>query len=660
MDEGDLYFNTGDNTLYIFNGTNWQRASTTIEGIYDLTEYTNVAGQTTFNVAYDVGLVQVLYNGVQLSEGDFTATDNATVVLNTAVADAADIITIIRWGAVTESNVIVEAPTGGTAVKRTATGAARVANGVNADEAVTKAQLDTKVDDSQLATAATADSVAQRDATGQLIATNLITADKIIHDGDTNTAIRFPAADTVTVETDGAERVRVNNAGNVGIGTSAPRGYANLTTLTINGTNGAVIDFDANGVHTGEVFSSASEFAFAFKNNSDLVFYGNATERMRITNTGNVGIGTSSPAQKIHIKGSGAYDGQVFADNSSTTGSGIFSVGVNGTSVGFFATSGSAVGDTSTDLAMLAGPGRGLRFYSNETERMRIDSSGKVLVGTTAAFGTGVTLQPSGNVYSRISNGNCITANRLNSDGDIVVLEQGGTVVGSIGTSSGYMYIGSADTGLYFNSLTNQIYPVTPVGGGSNQDDTQDLGRITARFNDIYATNGTIQTSDRNEKQDIEELSEAEHRVAVACKGLLRKFRWISSVEEKGDDARIHFGVIAQDLQAAFEAEGLDAGRYAMFIYSDWWEHEVEVPAVEAQDAVYETVVTPAEYDEEGVEVSPETTEERLVSEAVQAQEAYTRTDTYYSEAEAPEGSVKKSRMGVRYSELLAFIIAGL
>jgi hypothetical protein len=46
--------------------------------------------------------------------------------------------------------------------------------------------------------------------------------DKIIHAGDTNTAIRFPAADTVTVETDGAERMRIDSAGNVGIGTSSP------------------------------------------------------------------------------------------------------------------------------------------------------------------------------------------------------------------------------------------------------------------------------------------------------------------------------------------------------------------------------------------------------------------------------------------------------
>jgi hypothetical protein len=122
-------------------------------------------------------------------------------------------------------------------------------------------------------------------------------------------------------------------------------------------------------------------------------------------------------------------------------------------------------------------------------------------------------------------------------------------------------------------------------------------GTSSVRFNDIYATNGTIQTSDRNEKQDIEVLSEAEQRVAVAAKGLLRKFRWKDSVEEKGDDARIHFGIIAQDLQAAFEAEGLDAGRYAMFIHSTWTDEE--------------------------------TGEER-------------------------------SRMGVRYSELLAFIIAAI
>ena len=46
--------------------------------------------------------------------------------------------------------------------------------------------------------------------------------DKIIHSGDTNTAIRFPAADTITAETGGSERIRIDSSGNCGIGTNNP------------------------------------------------------------------------------------------------------------------------------------------------------------------------------------------------------------------------------------------------------------------------------------------------------------------------------------------------------------------------------------------------------------------------------------------------------
>ena len=85
--------------------------------------------------------------------------------------------------------------------------------------------------------------------------------------------------------------------------------------------------------------------------------------------------------------------------------------------------------------------------------------------------------------------------------------------------------------------------------------------------------------------------------MALAAKGLLKKYRWKSAVEEKGDEARIHFGIVAQDLQDAFTAEGLDAYDYSMFC-SDTW--------------------------------TDETTGE------------------------------EKTRLGVRYSELLAFIIAAI
>ena len=57
-------------------------------------------------------------------------------------------------------------------------------------------------------------------STGLQVVDNLYVSDKIVHLGDTNTAIRFPAADTVTIETSGAERVRVDSGGNLLVGTT--------------------------------------------------------------------------------------------------------------------------------------------------------------------------------------------------------------------------------------------------------------------------------------------------------------------------------------------------------------------------------------------------------------------------------------------------------
>ena len=226
------------------------------------------------------------------------------------------------------------------------------------------------------------------------------------------------------------------------------------------------------------------------------------------------------------------------------------------------------------------------------------DGSGNFLVGKTA-IGTGTDgfeARASGYVAMSDTSSAALNVNRNTTDGALAYFYKDGTTVGSIGAYAGHLSLGNTDTGLLFNDTIKSIYAFN-VSTLANNDNAIDLGWASVRFDDIYATNGTIQTSDRNEKQDIEVLSEAEQRVAVAAKGMLRKFRWKDAVEEKGDDARIHFGIIAQDLQAAFEAEGLDAGRYAMFISTTWTDEE--------------------------------TGEER-------------------------------SRMGVRYSELLAFIIAAI
>ena len=96
-------------------------------------------------------------------------------------------------------------------------------------------------------------------------------------------------------------------------------------------------------------------------------------------------------------------------------------------------------------------------------------------------------------------------------------------------------------------------------------DNTVSLGLGSYRWSVVYAATGTINTSDGAQKQDIADLDAAEKRVAVRIKGLIKKFRFIDAVALKGADARIHVGVIAQDVGAAFEAEGLDPERYGIF-----------------------------------------------------------------------------------------------
>lgn len=341
----------------------------------------------------------------------------------------------------------------------------------------------------------------------------------------------------------------------------------------------------------------------------------NLTDAITVDSSNNVGIGTSSPAAMLDLRHNSASTHLRLTENTSGNWS-AFGV------------------DTSDNL----------RIYVNTSEAMRIDSSGNLLVGKTSASttSTGAELRPTGQAILVADGTNPILMNRQTSEGDIAVFRKDGSTVGSIGVSSGSLQINSdgnnnllmAVNGTNYASFdTVRFYPST--------DNSYDLGISSKRFDDIFATNGTIQTSDRNEKQDIEALSDAEQRVAVAAKGLLRKYRWKDAVAEKGDAARIHFGIIAQDLQDAFAAEGLDAGRYAMFISSTWWETQTDVPAVEAVAEVL---------DEDG----------NVVTEAVEAKDAYTRTDTYETLEEAPEGATERTRLGVRYPELLAFIIGAM
>ena len=165
---------------------------------------------------------------------------------------------------------------------------------------------------------------------------------------------------------------------------------------------------------------------------------------------------------------------------------------------------------------------------------------------------------------------------RVKEEDSLLVKEDGilqlsnGTVRGTVGiVSTDEVFIADTVCGLRMSGAgTVNIFPVDGNGAGTNE--IANLGTSNDRFKTIFSKNALDTSSDRNLKQSIEELSEAEVRVAQVCKGLIRKYKWKDSVERKGvDGSRYHVGVIAQDLEAAFAAEGLNAEEYGMFTRSE-------------------------------------------------------------------------------------------
>jgi hypothetical protein len=278
--------------------------------------------------------------------------------------------------------------------------------------------------------------------------------------------------------------------------------------------------------------------------------------------------------------------------------------------------------------------------------RMVIDSSGNLLVGTTddsvynnSGSGTGINLQNFGNIAVARDGNDCMVLNRLNSDGPIAVFNKDGSTKGTIEVTGSSIELrtdgdvrlaGSSGAGFRTGTVSGNL-AIIPLKNYGDSDNTGDIGLSNLRFNDAYITNGVTTGSDANEKQQIAVLTAAEIAAAKRISAGFKTFKWNDAVEAKGDNARTHTGVIAQEVQTALEAEGLDAGNYAFWMSNTWWETQTEVSAVAE------------ELDEDG----------NVITEA---KEAYTRTDTYDTLEEAPEGATERTRLGIRYPELLAFI----
>ena len=185
----------------------------------------------------------------------------------------------------------------------------------------------------------------------------------------------------ISFATSGTERLRITNEGNFGFGTTTPVNSAGYTTLTVNGSSGGQITWNTANSVVGAIYNSSTALNIYSSAGFPIRFEAGGTEKMRITETGNVGIGTTSPASILNTAGAG----QGITHDDSTAGKGYIRFRNGGTQLAFFGIAGSWEGSSLQDAMIAAETGLNIRFYTNgsATTKMFISGSGDVGIGTT-------------------------------------------------------------------------------------------------------------------------------------------------------------------------------------------------------------------------------------------------------------------------------------
>jgi hypothetical protein len=254
------------------------------------------------------------------------------------------------------------------------------------------------------------------------------------------------------------------------------------------------------------------------------------------------------------------------------------------------------VGNDYNYSTQIAGGGS-VQFRIDNTERMRINNSGNVGINIA---NPGVALDVHGGIIKSAGG----------SGSSSVSVKNNGSVFRA------YYSGGWRGSGLHFTD--GAVLPADYGGGVGGA--TRLGGEAGYRWGQIYSTSTTISNSDRNLKRDIIDLTQTERRVANRIRNLIKNFKFNDAYDKKGDDARIHTGVIAQEIEEAFTAEGLDASRYGLFCKDDLY-------AVNGDDKIY---------DDEG------------------------EWTGQFVNADTPGAVVQSTLYSVRYEELLAFVVSNL
>ena len=302
--------------------------------------------------------------------------------------------------------------------------------------------------------------------------------------------------DALGLGVSGFEAVRIDSSGNVGIGTTSPSdmnaaayrlvvgdgsGDEGLTIYSGTANNGAI--------HFADGISGTEEYRgwIQYQHSTEAMRFGtSSTEAMRIDSSGNVIIngtveGSTGFADTLTVSNTAGNGGMTIRSANTSVGS-IFFSDVNANS-GSGAYAGFLQYSHAVD-AMLLGTG--------STERMRIDSSGNLLVGKTSTNTintVGHDLTDHGEVMHTTDGGTTMYLNRKTSDGTIIDLRKDSTVVGSIASRGGVVssiVLDPRTGGGGLGATGPGSLCDTTNTGASTTDNVLDLGHSGARWKDLY------------------------------------------------------------------------------------------------------------------------------------------------------------------------------
>ena len=288
--------------------------------------------------------------------------------------------------------------------------------------------------------------------------------------------------------------------------------------------------------------------------------------------TGNVGIGTTSPSSALDVKGtlrlSGASSGYVGLAPAAAAGSTTYTLpSADGSANQVLRTNGSGVLSWVTSGSGTVTSVSGTGTVSGLSLSGTVTTSGNLTLGGTLSLTSGDIT--SGLGFTPYSNTN--PSGFVTSSGSVAFATSAGSastatnLSGGTLTTSSYSLLSSTSLVAIGNSSGQGVFVNGSGSFSSSVDNTMSCGTSGFRWTTVYATTGTINTSDANQKQQIENLTDVEFAVANELKSKIKTFKFNEAVAAKGSNARKHVGWIAQDVQTTFANHGLNANDYGMF-----------------------------------------------------------------------------------------------